>query len=57
MTFAPRTRWTAALMTRKGQTVEVTVYAAGRVRAGQLADFIATRRFGAIAAGLALVEA
>lgn len=56
MTTAPRTRWTAAVETREGRVVSFVVYAAGRVRAGQLATWAADRKFGGYAHGVSLTE-
>lgn len=51
-----RNRWTAYFQTLAGKVESVTVYAAGRTRAGSLALFAAERRFGRIGQGLALIE-
>lgn len=52
-----RTAWTATVQTAAGSHETLTVYAAGRVRAGNLALWTAARRFGRIARGVSLVEA
>lgn len=51
-----RTRWTALFETASGDLASVTVYAAGRIRAGDLALFVGVRRFGKVVRGVALIE-
>lgn len=56
-TWVERTPWNVLIRTTAGAHVEFRVWAAGRVRAGQLATFIAARRYGNGFQGVALEPA
>ena len=54
--YAPRTTWIATALLHNGNIEWVRVCAAGRTRAGQLADRTICRRFGGYERGLTLTD-